>query len=65
MKGFKILVGKGYIHRDVKPANILVKNNVFKVADFGFATKADIFGRMKMMDVCGTPLYMAPQLLNN
>lgn len=65
MKGFKILVDKGYIHRDVKPANILVKNNVYKVADFGFATKADVFGRKKMMDVCGTPLYMAPQLLNN
>ena len=65
MKGFQILVSKGYIHRDVKPANVLVKNNVYKVADFGFATKADVFGRKKMADICGTPLYMAPQLLNN
>ena len=65
MKGFEILVGKGYIHRDIKPANILEKGNHYKVADFGFATKADILGRKKMTDICGTPLYMAPQLLNN
>jgi len=36
--GFKELVSHGYIHRDVKPANTLIKNEVFKLADFGFAT---------------------------
>jgi calcium-dependent protein kinase len=65
MQGFKVLVSKGYIHRDVKPANTLVKNHHYKVADFGFACKADILGRKKLTDVCGTPIYMAPQLLKN
>lgn len=65
MQGFSILVSKGYIHRDIKPANVLVKNKHYKVSDFGFACKADILGRKKLTDVCGTPIYMAPQLLKN
>ena len=65
MQGFKVLVSKGYIHRDIKPANTLIKNHHYKVADFGFACKADILGRKKLTDICGTPIYMAPQLLKN
>ena len=45
MLGFKDLVDHNYIHRDIKPENALVKGNVFKVADFGFATKVDITGK--------------------
>lgn len=35
------------------------------MADFGFATKVDITGAQRMKDCVGTPLYMAPQLLEN
>ncbi len=49
----------------MKPANTLIKNKKYKVADFGFACKADILGRKKITDICGTPIYMAPQLLKN
>jgi len=45
MQGFKDLINHNYMHRDIKPENCLVKGNVFKVADFGFATKIDITGR--------------------
>ena len=65
MKGFEVMVKQGFIHRDIKPANVLVKNGIHKVADFGFACKADILGKKKLMDICGTPIYMAPQLLRN
>jgi calcium-dependent protein kinase len=44
LEGFKELVSLGYIHRDIKPENALCKKSVYKVADFGFATKVDITG---------------------
>jgi len=44
MIGFKELVDNGYIHRDIKPENTLIKGNIYKVADFGFACKADFKG---------------------
>ena len=52
-----------YIHRDIKPENALVKGNVYKVADFGFATKVDITGKQLLKECVGTPIYMAPQIL--
>ena len=63
MRGFRVLVDHSCIHRDIKPENILVKDGVYKLADFGFACKNDVLGAEKMMDFCGTPIYMAPQLL--
>lgn len=64
-KGFYNMVKLGYIHRDVKPENILCSKGVFKVADFGFATRADTKSIQKMKEHVGTPLYMSPQLLEN
>jgi calcium-dependent protein kinase len=65
IRGFEVLVKKGYIHRDIKPANVLLKNQHYLIADFGFACKADILCRKRLTDICGTPVYMAPQLLKN
>lgn len=67
------------VHRDIKPANILIhnitdikytnydhKNNfVLKLADFGMA-KSNITHDISMMDtICGSPMYMAPELTKN
>jgi serine/threonine-protein kinase ULK/ATG1 len=55
------------IHRDLKPQNLLLTaddlNADLKIADFGFARYVrDSEG---MADtVCGSPLYMAPEVLN-
>ncbi|KAL0212855.1 hypothetical protein RCL1_006481 [Eukaryota sp. TZLM3-RCL] len=56
------LHGKKIIHRDLKPQNILIcSKNVIKLCDFGFARllKDSIVAR----SIKGTPLYMAPELV--
>lgn len=51
------------IHRDMKPQNILIgANGVVKLCDFGFA-RAMSSNTMVLTSIKGTPLYMAPELV--
>ena len=66
-RGLRAMRKAQLVHRDLKPQNLLLTsddlNAELKIADFGFARY--IRESEGMADtVCGSPLYMAPEVLN-
>ena len=53
------------IHRDIKPENVVLDNNmVAKLTDFGWSNYMP-GDDSKRTTVCGTPVYLAPEIINN
>ena len=56
------LHSKGIVYRDLKPENILMdEDGYLKLADFGMAKK--LKEDEKAMSFCGTPEYLAPEII--
>ena len=56
------LHSKGIVYRDLKPENILMdEDGYLKLADFGMAKK--LKDDEKAMSFCGTPEYLAPEII--
>lgn len=61
--GLQAAHARGLVHRDVKPANILLESpgGRVKITDFGLARAVDDATLSQSGAVIGTPLYMAPE----
>ena len=61
IKTFALLQKNNITHRDIKPQNILIANNMYKVCDFGEAKIISTDGVIQQ-NIRGTELYMSPIL---
>jgi len=59
----------GIVHRDLKPENLIYQNersdSPIKITDFGLAKFRGGKGQQYMTTACGTPGYVAPEVLKN
>eukprot|EP01083_Nonionella_stella_P278869 948417_1 len=64
-KSLKYLHANYVVHRDLKPENVLfTKNGVLKLTDFGMAHYVKLPPALHVMHTCcGTPHYVAPEVL--
>eukprot|EP01114_Cavostelium_apophysatum_P003103 TRINITY_DN1283_c0_g1_i1.p1 TRINITY_DN1283_c0_g1~~TRINITY_DN1283_c0_g1_i1.p1 ORF type:complete len:492 (+),score=179.30 TRINITY_DN1283_c0_g1_i1:41-1477(+) len=65
LEAISFVHGHGIAHRDLKPENLLLSNepgegDFIKIADFGLSKD---FGAEQMATSCGTPDYVAPEVL--
>ena len=62
-QGLEYLLNKDILHRDLKPQNILLTNEYnIKITDFGFAKQIE--KNTLITTLCGSPMYMAPEIIN-
>lgn len=62
-EGLQYMHSLNIIHRDIKLGNLLIQNDILKIADFGLAVKLND-DEEERNTLCGTPNYISPEILN-
>ena len=61
-RGLEEAHGKGLLHRDIKPGNLIISyNGLVRIVDFGLAWQPGDDHLTAVGTVVGTPVYMAPE----
>ncbi|XP_056432383.1 phosphorylase b kinase gamma catalytic chain, liver/testis isoform isoform X2 [Gadus chalcogrammus] len=62
LEAVQYLHSRNIVHRDLKPENILLDDQgLLKLSDFGFSVQLP--PGQKLRELCGTPGYLAPEIL--
>ncbi len=63
--GLKELDKNGIVHFDIKPENIMISGDKYKLGDFGIATHRDTATIPIKMEIWSTAAYLPPEYLND
>lgn len=65
LEGLEFLHQRNIVHRDIKASNLLMKDGVVKIADFGVSLQTlGKFAEAKLSRI-GSPFWMSPEILSH
>ncbi len=64
LEGLRCLHQRKIIHRDIKASNLLIKDGIVKIADFGVSLQNESTISESKFSKIGSPFWMSPEILS-